>query len=364
MARTIVHTSLQMQPGERVIVHADPTFFPELTEQVRIEINRAGAIELCTMMLDSPGLDLVRQRLRRREDPALKEQEDRALAELFALADVYIWLPNDWAEHSAQTEDIIRNGWPGRSVHFHWASGWWPPARDPALFAKLSAMYQDALFIDYAALAAHQERIVEALQDSTVEVTTPRGTDLRFTLAGAHFHRNNGDASKRFVDAHSRPGSARDREEELPAGGIRTVDLRNAEGRLVVPNETYPAWTGPYAGTLTFELSNDRITAIASEFHDEHTQAMWALETGDKDRIGEFIIGTNPKLTLLPGYDDVRAVPYFGFGAGVVRFSMGNNLESGGTNDTSFLHNWCFLTDATVKANGTLIIENGDLVLP
>lgn len=364
MAKVIVHTSLQTQPGERVLIHADPTYFPELTEQVRIEINRAGAVELGTMLLDSPELDLVRTRLRRREEPQLKEQEDRALTALFALAGIYIWLPNRWAHHDMQTEDIIRNGWPGRSIHFHWVPGWWPPAADPDLFCKLSAMYQDALFIDYTALASHQERIIAAIQDSVVEVTSPLGTDLRFRLTNAHFHQNNGDASKAFVEAHSRPGSARDREEELPAGGIRTVDVSEAEGRLIVPYETYPAWTGPYVGQLSFELDHDRITAISSEFHDDRTQATWARETGQKDRIGELVVGTNPKLRPLPGYEEIRAVSYFGFGAGVIRFSMGNNLESGGTNDTSFFHNWCFLTDATVKANGTLIIEDGNLVLP
>jgi hypothetical protein len=309
-------------------------------------------------------LDFVRRRFRRREDPALKEQEDRTLTELFNLADIYIWLPNNWAHHLMQTEDIIRAGWPGRSIHFHWVPGWWPPAKDPDLFGKLSAMYQDALFIDYAALASHQERIIAALQDSTVEVTTPHGTDLRFRLSNAHFHRNNGNASKSFVDAHSRPGSARDREEELPAGGIRTVDVSEAEGRLVVPHETYPAWFGPYVGKLSFEFANDRITAIGSEFHNERTKGTWARETGEKDRIGELVIGTNPKLLPVPGYDELGVVSYFGFGAGVVRFSMGNNLESGGTNDTSFFHNWCFLTDATVKADGTVIIEDGKLVLP
>jgi hypothetical protein len=42
---------------------------------------------------------------------------------------------------------------------------------------------------------------------------------------------------------------------------------------------------------------------------------------------------------------------------------MGNNLESAGTNDTSFLHNWLFLTDATVEANGTVLIKDGKLVV-
>ena len=38
MAKLIVRGSLQTKPGEKVIIHADPTYFSELLEQVRIEI--------------------------------------------------------------------------------------------------------------------------------------------------------------------------------------------------------------------------------------------------------------------------------------------------------------------------------------
>ena len=37
----IVHESLKTQPGEELIIHADPTYFPALTEQVRIELVEA-----------------------------------------------------------------------------------------------------------------------------------------------------------------------------------------------------------------------------------------------------------------------------------------------------------------------------------
>ena len=34
IARLIVHDSLKTQPGEKVIIHADPTYSQALTEQV------------------------------------------------------------------------------------------------------------------------------------------------------------------------------------------------------------------------------------------------------------------------------------------------------------------------------------------
>ena len=81
--------------------------------------------------------------------------EDRAVAELFALADVYIWLPTSWAYNVWQTEEIIKT-WPGRAVHFHWIMD---VSMDAGLFRRLSELYDAALWVDYAALTAHQRRV-------------------------------------------------------------------------------------------------------------------------------------------------------------------------------------------------------------
>jgi len=59
----------------------------------------------------------------------------------------------------------------------------------------------------------------------------------------------------------------------------------------------------------------------------------------------------------------VDYIPYYGYGAGIVRLSLGDNAESGGRNRSSY-HHWIFLTDATVRANGRPVIEAGELVVP
>ena len=351
IARLIIGQSLRVQPGERVIIHADPTYFPALLEQVRIEIVRAGAVELCTAMLHSSGLEAVRLGLRRREDAALKEMEDRAMEELFALADIYIWLPTRWDWNVGQTEKILET-WQGRSIHFHWVI----EPNDDDLFRRLSEMYQEALFIDYQALTAYQERLISILRSSTVRISDPAGTDLTFRLSNAHFHRGNGDASKEFIAAHSRPGSARDREVELPAGAIRTIDVTDAQGTLVCTGETFG---GRPVGALTYRFEDNRIVEVESQYHNDYVQAMWELATGDKDRIGEVNLGVNPVLKGLPGLDKV--IPYFGYGEGVIRISLGDNKESGGTYSSSYQH-WLFLTGATLEADGRLLVESGALV--
>ena len=119
MAKLIVHGSLQTQPGEKIIIHADPTYFPELLEQVRIEIVKAGAVELFAGMLYPPGLQAVRRQMRRREDAGLIEMEDKALESLFDMADIFIWLPTHWSLNPGQTEVIVKT-WQSRALQFPW----------------------------------------------------------------------------------------------------------------------------------------------------------------------------------------------------------------------------------------------------
>lgn len=350
IARLIVHDSLKTQPGEKVIIHADPTYFPALTEQVRIELVRAGAVELAVSMVNSGGLEAVRRSHRRREDPALVEMEDRAMASVLDLADIYIWLPTFWQINPGQTEKILKT-WPGRSIHFHWVID----PNDPVEFRILSEMYERALLIDYESLDSRQQNLIAALRNSSVHITNPAGTDLTFTLREAHFHRGNGQASKEFINSYARDGSARDREVELPAGAIRTVDVTNAQGRLVCTDETF---FGREVGTLTYTFDDGRITAVESQHHNDYVQALWGIQTGDKDRIGEFNVGVSPGLTLLPDYP--KTVPYFGYGDGVLRLSLGDNQESGGDVISSY-HHWLFLTDATVQADGKTVVDAGRL---
>ena len=94
-------------------------------------------------------------------------------------------------------------------------------------FSLLSKMYEQALFIDYESLDSRQQELIATLRTTSVQITNPAGSDLTFELKDAHFHRGNGQASKEFISSYARDGSARDREVELPAGAIRTVDITN-----------------------------------------------------------------------------------------------------------------------------------------
>ena len=65
---------------------------------------------------------------------------------------------------------------------------------------------------------------------------------------------------------------------------------------------------------------------------------------------------------LLPAEGPGGRLPYYGYGAGILRVSLGDNWESGGSNSSS-LEAWFYIADATVTAGATTLVENGRLVV-
>jgi hypothetical protein len=54
-------------------------------------------------------------------------------------------------------------------------------------------------------------------------------------------------------------------------------------------------------------------------------------------------------------------IPYYGYGAGVVRLSLGDNSELGG-NITGDYVRWNFFVDTTVTVDGDVWVRDGRLV--
>jgi hypothetical protein len=75
-------------------------------------------------------------------------------------------------------------------------------------------------------------------------------------------------------------------------------------------------------------------------------------------RFRELCLGFNPELVVPPGE---TALPYYGYGAGVVRMSLGDNTELGGAVRGAAVR-WLFFPDATVRAGSATVVEQGRLV--
>jgi hypothetical protein len=333
MARRIV-TALQVERGERVMLRFDPQTMRELEPEVAKELRAAGA-EVESHPFGP--LDDFPRRL--------------------TTTDVYVWLPAGPsaatpADQAAALVEWLDARQDRRELHFHWVDGTrdadgLPVPHRPAY----DRVYLDALDIDYAAMAAKMDAATARLRAGEVRVTTPAGTDVRFQVGDRPFNRQTGDASK----ANAMKGRIRiDRHTELPAGVMRVAPIENSvNGMLVLPAARF----GAVRATDVRLVFRDGVVVESSAATGvDAVKAFLASEPG-ASRFREFALGFNPKLTIPAGE---QALPYYGYGAGVVRMSLGDNNELGGSVRGGGIR-WLFFPDATVTAGGTSLVDRGRL---
>ncbi|MGH9791924.1 MAG: hypothetical protein ACRD5W_11995, partial [Candidatus Acidiferrales bacterium] len=241
----------------------------------------------------------------------------------------------------------------GRQIHFHWADGTREADSTPGQHsAAYDRVYLDALDIDYAALDRQMDAAIANLRRGEVRVSTPAGTDIRFHVADRPFCKQNGDASReRMRTARVRI----DREIELPAGALRVAPLEGSvAGRIWVP---HARMGGDEARGIELVFEEGALTQINA------TQGSYAVRrylasNAALRRFREFALGMNPKLGKPAG---AKAIPYYGYGAGIVRLSLGDNQELGGAVRGGAVQ-WFFFPDATVIVGGSVIlVKDGKL---
>ena len=195
---------------------------------------------------------------------------------------------------------------------------------------------------------------MELLRSDLVAVTTPAGTDLVFRVGDRPFNLQDGDASPdRMRLARTRI----DREIELPAGVVRVAPLEETvSGTMVVPRARFG---DAEVEGLVLEFVEGRIVELSADAGELAVRE--ALEASPAlNYFRELGIGFNPALTAPPGEP---WIPYFGYGAGVVRLSLGNNGELGGSVTGDGVR-WLFFPDATVRVGETTIVRDGVLTAP
>ncbi len=324
--------ALQLHPGETVLIRYDSGYFAELVGPLRRRLQQAGAVPLGPIEYQA------------------KSGAPQGYAELLENAGVYLWLPLRVdvreitpAERLALQQWLDKGG-TRREIHFHWREGSvLPDGLAGEHSAALDAIYEDALDIDYASLSVAQDRAIAVLRSGTVRVRTPAGTDVRFRVGDRPFNKQDGDASPQ----RARAARVRvDREVELPAGVVRVAPLEESvSGRIVIPTARFGV---KVARDVRLQIASGRVTRVEASENLAAVEA--ALQAGGDAarRFREFGLGFNPKLQPPAGS---RSLAYYGYGAGVVRMSLGDNEEIGGAVRGGFVR-WFFFPDATIEVDG------------
>ncbi len=334
--------ALQLGAGESVLLKLDTRVFTPLIPPLQNVIRASGA-HICGVILAE-------------EAATSSDQEHASLRRLFESADVFIWLPE---LHQGNSPALGRalNAWldarRGRAVHFHWQSGSFPiglsglPSPD-----FIDRMYLAALDVNPEEMNLQHERAISILKSSPVHVTTPEGTDVLFEVGDRPFCSQIGDASReRMRSARTRI----DRDIELPAGVLRVAPIETSVNGSVF----LPVWrpVATQGENLLLRFTRGRV-AIEGGANAAKIDQELAAAGGAARMFREFALGFNPALAVLP---EAPFIAYYGYGAGVIRLSLGDNEEMGGENRGGGVY-WNFLHNATVKVGGRTLVESGRLL--
>jgi Thermophilic metalloprotease (M29) len=348
---------LAPQPGEKLLILAHPGMFEDLIPHLRYAIARAGATDVGVIdVLAEPvpqGWDL--DALRRGNERARE-----AYRAMFAGVDGAIMMPGATPAHPAYAalQDLLKQG-RGRTVHFHWVengSAFPLPGQPLPGRAAIDAMYQHALLqTDYAALARVLERFERALRAGEVHITSPGGTDLRFRIGERPVNRQDGNASA----ARTARGTVLiDREIELPAGVVRVAPIEESvQGTIAFPPSQ---WDARPADGLRLYFERGQVTRVEATGGREAAEREMQVAGEAGRRFREFALGFNP---LLAVPERTPWIPYYGYGAGVVRLSLGDNSELGGAVGGGYVR-WNFFTDLTVNVGSKIWVQDGRMVQP
>ena len=348
---------LAPQPGEKLLILAHPGMFEDLIPHLRYAIARAGATDVgvVDVLAEPVPQDWDLEAVRRGNTRARE-----AYKTMFAQVDGAIMMPGATPAHPAYAalQDLLKQGH-GRTVHFHWVengSAFPLPGQPLPGRAVLDALYQRALLqTDYRVLAQVLERFEQALRGGEVRITSPAGTNLRFRIGQRPVNRQDGDASAARA---ARGRVLIDREIELPAGAVRVAPLEDSvEGTVAFPPSQWDA--RPVDG-LRLHFERGRVVRVEAAGGGEAVEREMQAAGEAGRRFREFALGFNP---LLAVPERTPWIPYYGYGAGVVRLSLGDNSELGGEVGGGYVR-WNFFTDLTVSVNGQVWVKDGRLTVP
>ena len=348
---------LAPQPGEKLLILAHPGMFEDLIPHLRYAIARAGATDVgvVDVLAEPVPQDWDLEAVRRGSTRARE-----AYKTMFAQVDGAIMMPGATPAHPAYAalQDLLKQGH-GRTVHFHWVengSAFPLPGQPLPGRAVIDALYQRALLqTDYRALAQVLERFEQALRGGEVRITSPAGTNLRFRIGQRPVNRQDGDASAARA---ARGRVLIDREIELPAGAVRVAPLEDSvEGTVAFPPSQWDA--RPVDG-LRLHFERGRVVRVEAAGGGEAVEREMQAAGEAGRRFREFALGFNP---LLAVPERTPWIPYYGYGAGVVRLSLGDNSELGGEVGGGYVR-WNFFTDLTVSVNDQVWVKDGRLTVP
>jgi aminopeptidase len=357
----VVNQSLQVKPGETVLITGTPAEIP-LMEALYVEVSKAGG---------KPYVQL-----------SLPDAEKKALMET---PNDYLKLPSPFSLIQARSVDCIINTGSTQNPQLYadvpeeklaaFRSGAYvlqdamtlPRFRMVSIgqtggiptesFAKFkNASYEDMLNMFWKSVDADYEKLRmdgESIRtrfagNAEVKMTSPQGTNLTFRLSKVPPRVNSG------LSFNNNPSPIGMTAAWLPAGEVYApVEPGSANGVLVVPETTI---RGQVVKNLKLRFTNGRITDLQADNNVNLLKTMLSSAKGDADMLSLFDIGINRNSQPLQNSS------YYSWEmGGMVTLSTGDNAWAGGSTKSDVGISF-HVPGASVTIGGKPVVENGKLL--
>ncbi len=206
------------------------------------------------------------------------------------------------------------------------------------------SMYAGCL-ADSHQMARLANKLVSVLgKRATVKITTPGGTDLRFSLDDRPIETSDGIVSEEDTQ--------KGRPVFLPAGGVgTTVDEESAEGTIYY-DRPIRTWKGIIQG-LRLQVKDGKVMSHRAMGKADAFGEFLDANAGDEGRFAFVGLGLNP--SLKPGYTQDDKV------LGSIELNFGENQSRGGKNRGAGSF-WGAVSNADVSVGGQPVMKMGKLL--
>lgn len=213
-------------------------------------------------------------------------------------------------------------------------------------------MFWSAMNINYDALYRRGKKLAESLKGKKqVHITSPKGTDLTFSIRGRKVLIDDGVISEEDI-------KNKDVGNNLPCGEVFMAPVEtSAQGRAFFDFAFYRGKRIQGIDAI-FKDGKLQLSKVRAKKNEKLFKEVIRNSHGEKDRIGEFGIGMNPKVKKAIGYTitDEKII-------GTIHIAVGENRGMGGKNEST-LHWDLVMMKPTVEVDGLLVMKDGKLKIP
>lgn len=215
-------------------------------------------------------------------------------------------------------------------------------------FKKLNKIFWEAMKVNYEKLYEYNKKLIQRLRNADKIRIIGERTDLEFSVKGRKFINACGLVAKKGEIGYI----------NLPDGEIFCPPVEDSVNGEIYFDLPCMWHYGKQVEGVWFKFEKGRLIDYKIEKGKENFDDVFNNASGDKDKIGEFAIGTNPRAKITGGMiivdEKVR---------GTIHFALGHNKHFGGKNDST-LH-WDFFKDmkkGEIYVDGKLFMKNSKIV--